>query len=262
MANFSMDNIRKGEPNSVLEDVFAPLYFFHRYQTEAVSKLIGGLDYNYSVKGDGQRTVYPISLASQENALKTILKTLDASTIAIPKEKLELFPPRAIGYGKSRESFNGRIGVAFDALSASETAADMTLGLLLHPERASRLIQQKSLDKDQMGLKQLLDELIKNTIEMSHRDDYVNEVQNTINFRTLYHIMNLAAHKDVHPQVNAIANETLRSLKISLLSNGRNPIAAEMVRRIDAFTKAPNNFKVIPAPKIPDGSPIGMDCFH
>ncbi|WP_420601375.1 zinc-dependent metalloprotease [Flagellimonas sp.] len=260
--NFSMDNIRAGEPNSVLEDVFAPLYFFHRYQTEAVSKLIGGLDYNYSVKGDGQRTVYPISLASQENALKTILKTLDASTIAIPKEKLELFPPRAIGYGKSRESFNGRIGVAFDALSASETAADMTLGLLLHPERASRLIQQKSLDKDQMGLKQLLDELIKNTIEMSHRDDYVNEVQNTINFRTLYHIMNLAAHKDVHPQVNAIANETLRSLKVSLLSNGRNPIAAEMVRRIDAFAKAPNNFKVIPAPKIPDGSPIGMDCFH
>ena len=34
IANFSTDNIRKNEPNSVLEDVFAPLYFFHRYQTE------------------------------------------------------------------------------------------------------------------------------------------------------------------------------------------------------------------------------------
>ncbi|MEX0313923.1 MAG: zinc-dependent metalloprotease [Allomuricauda sp.] len=260
--NFSMDNIRTGEPNSVLEDVFAPLYFFHRYQTEAVSKLIGGLDYNYAVKGDGQRTVYPISQASQENALKTILKTLDASEIAIPKEKLELFPPRAIGYGRSRESFNGRSGVSFDALSAAETASDMTLGLLLHPERASRLIQQKSLDKDQLDLLQVLEKLIANTIEENHKDSYLDEVQQTINFRVLYHIMNLAAHKEVHPQVNAIAYETLKALKVSLLSNGRSPNAVEMVRRIDTFTKAPDNFKVISAPKIPDGSPIGMGCFH
>nr|WP_299485123.1 zinc-dependent metalloprotease [uncultured Allomuricauda sp.] len=258
--NFSMDNIRKGEPNSVLEDVFAPLYFFHRYQTEAVSKLIGGLDYNYAVKGDGQRTVYPISQTSQENALKTILNTLNATTIAIPKEKLELFPPRAIGYGKSRESFKGRSGVAFDALSASETAADMSLGLLLHPERASRLIQQKSLDKDQIGLSELFEKLIEGTIQESHKDAYLNQVQQTINFRVLYHIMNLAAHKEVHPQVNATANETLKSLKVYLLGNGKSSIAAEMVRRIDAFTKSPNSFNVIPAPKIPDGSPIGMDC--
>ena len=142
--NFSIDNIRTQEPNSVLEDVFVPLYFFHRYQTEATSKLIGGLDYNYAVKGDGQRVVEPISVTSQESALKTILMTLDAERIAIPKEKLGLFPPRAIGYQATRESFKGRTGVSFDALSAAETAADMTLGLLSHPERASRLIQQKA----------------------------------------------------------------------------------------------------------------------
>ncbi|WP_136465318.1 zinc-dependent metalloprotease [Flagellimonas onchidii] len=262
IANFSMDNVRKGEPNSVLEDVFAPLYFFHRYQTEAVSKLIGGLDYNYAVKGDGQRTVFPISSATRENALQTILKTLDASEIAIPENKLELFPPRAIGYGRSRESFKGRTGVTFDALSAAETAADMTLGLLLHPERASRLIQQKSLDKNQIGLTQVLDELIENTILESNKNAYLNEVQQVINFRVLSHIMNLAASKQVHPQVNAIANEALRALKISLLSNGRNLISAEMVRLIDAFNKAPERFKTKQSPKIPDGSPIGMDCFH
>ena len=28
IANFSIDNIRMGEPNTVLEDVFVPLYFF------------------------------------------------------------------------------------------------------------------------------------------------------------------------------------------------------------------------------------------
>jgi len=258
--NFSIDNIRTGEAYSVLEDVFVPLYFFHRYQTEAVSKVIGGLDYNYAVKAGGQTPVKSISEAVQEAAMESILKTLDAEVLAVPKDKLDLFPPRAMGFGRSRESFKGRTGVSFDALSVAETAADMTLELLLHPERASRLIQQKSLYKNQMGLKEVLDETIKGTFELSHRDDYEQEVQNTINFRVLYHIMNLAAHDEVHPQVNAVANQALNDLKTELLSDGKNAINAEMVKRIDAFMKKPSNFELIPVEKIPDGSPIGMDC--
>ena len=121
---------------------------------------------------------------------KTILKTIDAEVIAIPKEKLELFPPRAIGYGRTRESFKGRTGVSFDALSAAETTADMTLGLLLHPERASRLIQQKSLDEDQLGFTEVLEETLKRSIKNSHKDSYLSEIQNTINFKVLNHIMN------------------------------------------------------------------------
>ena len=260
MDNFSIDNIRTNEAYSTLEDVFVPLYFFHRYQAEAVSKIIGGLDYNYAVKGDGQFAVKPINEEVQEQALKSILKTLDAELVAVPKDKLDLFPPRAIGFNRSRESFKGRTGVSFDALSVAETAADMTLGLLLHPERASRLIQQKSLDKGQMGLKEVLGETIKQTFDLSHRDAYEEEVQNTINFRVLYHIMNLAAHDDVHPQVNAMANEALKNLKTQLLGSGKNGISVEMVQRIDNFMKDPSKFKLIPVPKIPDGSPIGMDC--
>ncbi|WP_222984024.1 zinc-dependent metalloprotease [Flagellimonas meishanensis] len=260
--NFSMDNIRSGEANSVLEDVFVPLYFFHRYQAEATAKLIGGLDYNYAVKGDGQRVVEPISVSSQEKALGTLLQTLQADKIAIPKEKLNLFPPRAIGYQGTRESFKGRTGVSFDALSAAETAADMTLGLLLHPERASRLIQQKSVDKNQLGLEQVLEQAIKESFGLSHKDEYWDEVQQTINYRVLYHLMNLAAHTDVHPQVNAIAMKSIKDVKTRLLSNGKSPVSVDMVRRIDDYIKKPSDFKVIEAPKIPDGSPIGMDCMN
>ncbi|MGB1451478.1 MAG: zinc-dependent metalloprotease, partial [Marinirhabdus sp.] len=54
MDNFSAENIRTGEPYTVLEDVFVPLYFYHRYQTGAAVKLVGGMDYNYALKGDGQ----------------------------------------------------------------------------------------------------------------------------------------------------------------------------------------------------------------
>lgn len=260
ISNFSIDNIRKNEPNSVLEDVFVPLYFFHRYQTEAVAKLIGGMDYNYTVKGDGQTPVEIINNSTQKMALKTILTTLDASEIAIPEDKLALFPPRSMGYGRSRESFKGRTGVTFDALSPPETAADMTLELLLHPERASRLVLQKSLKYNYLSLEEVLDDTIRETLRKSHKDRYVNEVQKNINYRVLYHFMNLAAHDGVHPQVNAIASQKLGEIKSSLSGNS-DANAQEMVRRIDRFYEHPELFKIIPSPEIPDGSPIGMDCF-
>ncbi|ALM07210.1 peptidase [Sediminicola sp. YIK13] len=262
ISNFSMDNIRKNEPNSVLEDVFVPLYFFHRYQTEAVAKVIGGLDYNYTVKGDGQLTVETVDKKVQENALKSILKTLDAQEIAIPKDKLSLFPPRAIGYNRTRESFKGKTGVSFDAISAPETAADMTLKLLLHPERASRLIQQKSLEPSNLGLKEVMDDLVKGTIYYDLKDPYKNEVQQSINFRVLFHIMNLASHDKVHPQVNAIASAVLMDIKSNLVSKSKDAISREIVRRIDDFYNHPEQFKVKPSPGIPDGSPIGMDCME
>ena len=263
--NFSIDNIRSNEPNSMLEDVFAPLYFFHRYQTEAVAKVVGGLIYNYTVKGDGQTTVETVDKGEQLSALKSLIKTLDADEIAIPRQKLSLFPPRAIGYDRTRESFNGKTGVSFDALSAAETAADLSLGLLLHPERASRLVQQKGLDPKQLGLNDVFEFLMKNTFENGKKDTYINEVQQSINFRVLFHIMNLAAHDGVHPQVNALANAQLQSLalkNVALPINDIDPYKAEIGRRIADFYKFPEQFKVIEAPKIPDGSPIGMDCLQ
>ncbi|RRQ48767.1 DUF5117 domain-containing protein [Maribacter algicola] len=260
IANFSIDNIRTNEANSVLEDVFAPLFFFHRYQTEAATKIIGGLDYNYTVKGDGQLTVAPVDKKIQEQTLKAVLRTLDADEIAIPKDKLTLFPPRAIGFGSTRESFNGKTGVSFDALSAPETAADMTLGLLLHPERASRLIQQKALDPNNIGLEEVMAEVVSNTFGKNQKDFYIREVQQNINFRVLFHLMNLAASDAVHPQVNAIANMQLKKLNSVNMENAA--IKGEINRRIANFYEHPSNFKVVPAPKLPDGSPIGMDCFH
>jgi hypothetical protein len=74
--------------------------------------------------------------------------------------------------------------------------------------------------------------------------------------------MNLAAHDKVHPQVNAIASNTLMDIKSELVSKSKDAIRKEMVRRIDNFYNHPEQFKVIPSPTIPDGSPIGMDCLE
>jgi hypothetical protein len=254
--NFSVDNIRTNEPYSVLEDVFVPLYFFHRYQAEAASKVVGGLDYNYVVKGDGQFSVKSIDVATQKEALNALLKTIDAETLAIPKNKLDLFPPRAFGYWRTRESFNGKTGVAFDPMSVASTASEMTLSLLLHPQRANRMIQQKSLDANQLGLEELLNTLINNTFKKKQSDAYLNEIQQMVNVNLLQQIMNLAVNDNASFQVNAIANKAIQNITLSLDTSA---YGMQYFRLIKQFTENPNDFKIKDAPGIPDGSPIGSD---
>ena len=259
--NFGIDNIRSGEPLSVLEDVFVPLYFFHRYQTEAAAKVIGGIDYSYQVKGSNQTPVIVASAAVQKEALYELMNTLDAAQIAIPANKLHLFPPRSPAYSSGRESFNGKTGVAFDPLSALETSAEVTLGFLLHPERVSRLIQQKSLDIDQLGLEAVLETLWKATIDRNHSDNYLQQAQLVINFRVLTHLINLASQERVPPQVTAIAYDFIENKIQRLAKSSLNAYSNEMIRRWLTFKKDPSTFKVIDSPQIPDGSPIGMNCF-
>lgn len=261
ISTFSKDNIRTNEPYSVLEDVFVPLYFFHRYQTEAATKVVGGLDYNYAVKGDGQFTVKALDVKTQNQALDALLQTLSAETLAIPKEKLELFPPRAFGYWRNRESFKGKTGVGFDALSAVSTSSQMTLKYLLHPERANRLIQQKSLDSKQLGLEDVLNALIDASFGKQHKDAYLKEVQQMINIEVLQYMMNLAVSDAAYFQTKHEAKMAIRKISRLLYDNKqKNHAYAEMYRSmISEFNSKPEKFKKKDAPKIPDGSPIGTD---
>ena len=259
--NFSVDNIKTGEPYSFLEDVFVPLYFLHRFQTEATSKIIGGLEYSYAVKGGNQTIVKRVSGTTERIALQAVLKTISVDEIAIPEEKLELFPPRAIGYGRTRESFNSKLGVAFDPFSAVETASEMTLNLLLNPQRISRLIAHKSLDKRQLGLDELIDELVNKTIKKSHKDAYHQELQNVINTKVLEQLFYLGSYKNQYKQVNAIVLFKLNQIK-EILKNKKSQgvqkiYDAAIIKMIDGYLKKPTSFKKTNAPKIPDGSPIG-----
>ena len=263
IANFSIDNIKTNQPYSVLEDVFVPLYFFHRYQTEGVTKVIGGLDYSYALKGDGSTIVKRVPGKTEKKALVSVLKTLNVEELAIPKKLLNLFPPRAFNYGRTRESFKSKTGVAFDPFGAVETASAMTLGLLLHPERVTRLVQHKSLDNSQLGLVEVLDEVIANSIQKTYKDAYYQELQNVVNYQVLNQLFHLSSNKDMYWQVNAIVNDKIDKISLLLKNSKKTGIQKmyhkEMIQMISNFKKNPIKFKKPQTPKIPDGSPIGSD---
>ncbi len=256
IANFSEDNIKNGEPYSVLEDVFVPLYFYHRYQTEATIKSIGGLDYNYAIKGSKGVIVETVSYKEQKEALTSVLKTLEVVTLKIPEDKLKLFPPRAMGYPRTRESFKSKTGVAFDALGAAATASEMTLKLLLHPERANRLIQQKAIDADALGLQEVLSELKKTTFDANYKTSYDIEIQQTIQYVTLQYLLNLVASSKSIPQVKGIVNFSIEELAKSRYAS-KDEFSKQILRTISEYRKNLEKFKIDKSTKIPDGSPIG-----
>ena len=268
--NFSEYNVPKGTPNSVLVDVFVPLYFFHRYQTEATAKIIGGMDYNYSLVGDNQNEFHYLDKDTQLEALNSLVKTLSPIFLAIPKDKLKLFPPRAFGYPRTRESFKSNLGVAFDPFSISETSADLTLSLILRPKRLNRLVLQYSLDNSNLSLNDLYDYIFKRTILLktnnisSINDSYHEEVQHIVNVTLLKNIFKVINDSSTFSQVQNISNDYLSKIILELLSKKRkdykfSKYSSHYIKMINDFYEDPEEYEIKDSLKIPDGSPIGTD---
>jgi hypothetical protein len=150
LENFGENTIRKGVSLSMLEDALVPVYLYHRYQVEAVTKLVGGMNYAYAVRGDGQLITKAISKEDQLKALNTVLDCIEPSFLALSKKITDLIPPRPAGYNYTRELFIKRTGLAFDPLAAAETAADLPLQLLFNTARLNRLAQNNIFGIDDM----------------------------------------------------------------------------------------------------------------
>lgn len=141
LSQFGQNNIRKGTPMAMLEDVLVPIYLFHRYQIEAVSKVVGGLYYSYAVKGDGQMITRAVTKEEQLSALNAITDCIDTKVLEISENIIKLIPPRPAGYDYNRELFNRRTGLSFDPLAAAESAANIPLSFLFNTNRLNRLVE-------------------------------------------------------------------------------------------------------------------------
>jgi len=162
-------------PMAMLEDVLVPVYFHHRYQLEAVTKLVGGLNYTYALKGDGQMVSAPVSKEDQTKAMQAIVDCMDPSFLKLPSSIASLIPPRPAGYEFTRELFKKKTGLSFDQLSPAEAAVDMPLSFLFHPERINRLVQQEF--EGGYGYSQMIDALLNVTFMSKRRTGIESAIQ-------------------------------------------------------------------------------------
>jgi hypothetical protein len=160
LARFGADSLPPGQPYSDLEEMLVPLYLFHRYQVEAVGKLVGGVDYRYAVKGDdAPRRATAVPAARQAEALEALLATLAPSRLVLPQSLVEQIPPKALGYERNRESPPANTGALFDPLTLAQAAAEHSVSVLLHPERLARLALQDAVDPAKLSPAELFKRL-------------------------------------------------------------------------------------------------------
>lgn len=265
LGNFSPAALRPGAPMAEIEEVLVPMYLFHRYQVEAAVKVVGGVDFAYAVKGDGQTLTAVVPPAAQAKALDALLATIKPDALVLPRNVLALLAPRPPGYPGGRETFARRTSPEFDPLVAAETAADLTVGLLLHPARAERLVQHHMLDEAQPALFSVVDRLLNETWLAPRADGYAGEVARTVDTVVLNKLMTLAMSEGASEQARAEVTYALRSLHETLETAARSGDSRAQrahqhaaYHRLGRWLENPGEVKPVESPDLPDGSPIGM----
>lgn len=264
--NFGENAVKPGTPMAQLEQTLVPLYLFHRYQTEAAIKEIGGLDYFYNLRGDDLANPSIVDPAQQRKALDSVLKTLTPGTLTLPESLLRLLPPVPPGYPRTRESFPSHTGLTFDPIASAESAADLTLNVLLDPARASRLIEYHMRLPASPALRSVLEAVSTTVAERPEAGHSMSsEIERAVEFRAVEAMLALAVSPAASSQARAIAHFHIRDLLKQWKSTPMPQDTAEaihraaLIDRIENFERDPDKFVPAKSVEAPPGMPIGED---
>ncbi|MEL7118577.1 MAG: zinc-dependent metalloprotease [Bacteroidota bacterium] len=262
--NFSEKNIPVGAPMATLENVLVPLYLSPRYQIEAVSKVIGGVNYTYAARGDGQVTNQMVDDAVQRDALDALLSTLKAGYLVIPEEVIKLIPPQPMGYSRGRELFKVHTGLTFDPLGAAESMTNHAIGFLMNPARMARLVEQHARNSNRLSAYETMSQLFETVGPKREYNSFENEIGRMTEKWALHHTLLLAGDQDAMRQVSATAMLKVNEMdkKIDQEMNYTQDPAqlahlTYMQEQINMFRKDPKEYQVPKIQAMPDGSPIG-----
>jgi hypothetical protein len=260
LRQFSEDVIPQGAALFELESRLVPVYLLHRYQVEAVAKLLAGQQYDYRLRGDIPSAVQPVPAATQQLAVRKLLGLLDAPLLALPESVRYLVPPPPLAYARNRENFRGATATTFDHLAPARAAADLVLSELLQPQRLARMAEQHALDPDQPDPNRMLSDLVAQSWKAKPpADSYQAAIAVEVNWQVLRHLMELAGPVTPSDSTRALGLAQLVSLADDLESQAKrgNPQAAAAVHEINAFLEGKSTGLPELPPPAPPGSPIG-----
>jgi len=260
MEKFGETAIQQDWPMAKIEEALVPLYLHHRYAVEAAASVLGGQNYVYAMRGDGRKPTEWVPAAAQKAAIDALIATLKPSELTLSQTVLSKIPPRPPSYPRTRELFPRTTGGAFDPLTPATVAADMTVGFMLTPERAARLVAQKAVDSSLPGLAEVIDRLVAAGFDAPATSPYQAEVRRSIGQVVTSRLIDLA---DASPliQVRAIAVQKLKVIQSKATSSvvvADLPTLQLLASDIDRFLKRPSEpARRITSPGTPPGAPIG-----
>jgi hypothetical protein len=262
LARFGEQAIKPGRPMALLADLLVPLYLLHRYQTEAAVKLLGGLEFRYAMRGDGQLVTKMVPGDDQRRGLRAVLATVAPSVLTLREELLRLLPPRPPEYDRNRDSFRGHTGLTFDPLGAAEGAATHSFSLLFNPHRAGRVVEFHQRDASLPGLHEVIEAALEATWHAPAEHGLAQAVKCRVEHVALRHLLALGASEEASALVRAIAAEAVDGLGAALAAQAPAGDAVTRAHRraareaIAAFARTPAVFKVAGTLAPPPGMPI------
>lgn len=261
LSQFGEKNIRPGMPMAMLEDVLVPVYFYHRYQVEAVTKLAGGMYYTYALRGDGQTMTRALSKEEQRKALNAVIDCLDPTFLQLPDRIVQMIPPRPAGYDFSRELFRKRTGLAFDALSPAETAADLPLSFLFNSERLSRMAQYE-VTSNGLGVTEMINTLIAKTWKAPRLSGIEKLIQLQTEQVLLTYLLSASVNDNNSFAVKSNLKKALADLKTFIDTQSKTATdetyKGHLLLALERM-KEPEKAKPTIHKEIPPGAPIGCD---
>ncbi len=148
--------IQPGEPMALLNMRFAHVYLHHRYSLEALSKYIGGMDFTFAMRGDGQTPTRVLPAAEQRQALNALLDEIAPARLTVPARVQRLIPPPPPGFNTDQTWIDGSGGTAFDAITLGGGLATEVIGYILDRERAARLVLFAANDPKALTLHEVM----------------------------------------------------------------------------------------------------------
>ncbi|HLZ83635.1 MAG TPA: zinc-dependent metalloprotease [Caulobacteraceae bacterium] len=219
LANFGPANLPAGAPLSDLRRVIVPIYLFHRYEVDAVAKSIGGVDFDYGVRGDGAPVATVVDGSAQRRALAELLQTLDPAVLDLPDRLIDQLSAGRDGAADPQyatELFGRPATPVFDIGAAAQAATDITLDDLLEPSRLQRVADQGARDPAALGLPELMTRMVDYVFGDPPKSGRDGQLRRVVRARLVVKLAALLSDENASPGVSAEARAALDQIAARL----------------------------------------------
>ncbi len=265
LSRFGLANLPAGAPAADLRRVIVPIYLYHRYQTTAVGRQIGGVDYSYAVSGEGRERAEVVPADKQRAALEALMLALSPAELDLRDDLIDLLSSAQSGNSDRQtqiELFEGKTDAVFDPSSAAAAATEVVFETLLAPERLNRLVEQERRDPGQLGLVETLDRVavaVGPGVALSPRQA---ELRRVARARYAAHLAALIQGKDLSSTAQGAVRDSARRFGEQLKRcRGDRLETAQCAYLAEALTGPVEGLKALSetlpvAQAVPPGAPI------
>ncbi|MNX73807.1 hypothetical protein D3C86_1052190 [compost metagenome] len=270
LSRFGLANLPAGAPAADLRRVIVPIYLYHRYQTTAVGRQIGGVDYAYAISGDGHERAEVVPADRQRAALEALMQALSPAELDLRDDLIDLLSSAQSGNADRQlqiELFEGKTDAVFDPSSAAAAASEVVFETLLAPERLNRLVEQQRRDAGQLGLTEVLDRMATAVGPGATLSPRQAELRRVTRARYAAYLATLIQGKDLSSTAQGAVRDAARRFGEQLKRcRGDRLETAQCAWLAEALTGPTEGLKALgetlPVQAVPPGAPIGGGEWH